>query len=105
MSEMPANGIETKMFYWCSVFLIIELIQAENPFNTGVNSGFLVDPFLELTGGVTTPPDIKSNKPEPACFNNGTLAVAIICTLLLSAFVTFLIWLTFLREKLQGWQF
>lgn len=97
------KSIETTMLFIVLSLLTVQSIQAENLFNTAVNGqGFVVDPFLELTGGVTVPPDSKSSRPEPACFNNGTLTITVFCTLLLSALVGFLIWLIYLREKLQG---
>jgi hypothetical protein len=84
----------------CLIFLIIDLIQAENPFGNG--GGFLTDPFLELTGGITTSLNEKTSKSDSSCVSNGALAGSIIGTLLLSAFIAFLTWMIYLRQKLQG---
>lgn len=84
------------------LFLRIDSIQTENLFNTGTGTGFLVDPFLELTAGVTSPPDFKSTKSEPTCLSQGSIASAVICTLLLCTFTGFLIWLVYLRQKFNG---
>lgn len=98
---MPKNGISTRMaWWWYLVFLIIDFIQAQNPFDSG--GGYLADPFLELTAGGTTPPNQKSNKSDISCVSNGALAGSIIATLLLSAFIAFLTWMVYLRQKLQG---
>ena len=104
---MPTNGIGERMFRCYLALLIFHSIRAQGLFNTagsvGGGGGFLVDPFLELTGvGATTPPDPKSSKLEASCVSSGTLTVTIICTLLLSALIGFLTWLVYLREKLQG---
>jgi hypothetical protein len=97
---MPKNGISRQIaWWWYLVLLIIDLIQAQNPFDGG---GFLTDPFLELTSGVTTPPNQKTNKSDTTCVSNGTLAGSIIATLLLSSFIAFLTWMIYLRQKLQG---
>lgn len=64
--------------------------------------GFLADPFLELNSALTTPTIQKSNKTEISCISNGALAGSIIGTLILSAFIAFLTWLTYLRPKFQG---
>ena len=87
------------MLSWSIVIAVLDVIRAENPFG---GSGFLVDPFLELTAGATTPPEPRSTRPEPTCLSNGTLTVAILCTLLLSAFVAFLTWMIYVRQQLQG---
>jgi len=84
---------------WYFLFILINSLQAQNPFDGG---GFLGDPFLELTAGVTTPVNQKSNKSEPTCITNGALAGSIIATLLLSAFIAFLTWMVYLRQKLHG---
>jgi hypothetical protein len=98
---MPKNGIGTRMAsWWYLILVIIDLIQAENLFGNG--GGFLTDPFLELIGGGTTPVNEKSSKSDSSCVSNGALAGAIIGTLLLSAFVGFLTWMVYLRQKLQG---
>ena len=62
------------------------------------NGGFLADPFLEASNPLTSTPLIKSTK----CVSDGTLAGAIIGTLILSAFAAFLSWLIYLRPKFQG---
>ena len=94
------------MFSWYLIVLLllrIGSIQSENLFNTGTGNGFLVDPFLELTAGVTSPPDGKSSKSDStACLSHGSVASAVICTILLCTFAAFLIWLVYLRQKLQG---
>ena len=87
------------MLSWSFVIVVLDVIRAENPFG---GSGFLVDPFLELTAGATTPAEPRSSRPESTCLSNGTLAVAILCTLLLSAFIGFLTWMIYLRQQLQG---
>ena len=98
---MPNSGIGRRMSqWWYLVIVTIDLIQAQSPFDGG--GGFLVDPFLELTGGATTPVTQKSSKSEPTCITNGALAGWIIATLLLSAFIAFLTWIIYIRQKLQG---
>ncbi len=89
-------------WWWYLVLVTIDLIRAENLFDGGGGGGFLVDPFLELTAGVTTPTNQKINKLDSSCVSNGTLAGSIIATLLLSAFIAFLTWMIYLRQKLQG---
>lgn len=101
---MPTNGIRQRRMAYCFWYLIliyIDLIHAQNPFDGG---GFLVDPFLELTGGggLTTPVNSKSNRTDSSCVSNGTLAGSIIATLLLSALIAFLTWMVYLRQKLHG---
>jgi len=97
---MSKNGISRQMaWWWYLVFLIINLTQAQNPFDGG---GFLADPFLELTAGVTTPANQKTNKSNLTCISHGTLAGSIIATFLLSLFIAFLTWMIYLRQKLQG---
>jgi hypothetical protein len=97
---MPTNGIGTRMSHWLFLVIVaIDLIRAQSPFDGG---GFLTDPFLELMAGVTTPANQKSDKSDPACVTNGALAGSIIATLLLSAFIAFLTWMIYLRQKLQG---
>lgn len=66
--------------------------------------GFLGDPFLELNGASTTLATPKSTKLVSSCVTDGALAGAIIGTLILSAFIGFLIWLIYLRPKFQGFQ-
>jgi hypothetical protein len=95
------------MSLWYLVLVIIECSRAQDLFNTVgdgaiLGGGFLVDPFLELTAGVTTLPSRKANKFDTPCLSNGSLAMAIICTLILSAFIAFLTWLVYLRQKLHG---
>lgn len=77
----------------------IDFLRTQNPLGTG---GFLPDPFLDLNGAVTTS---KTTKIESICLSNGALAGAIIATLILSAFIGFLIWFTYLRPKFQGFRF
>jgi hypothetical protein len=97
---MPKSGIGRRMaWWWYIVLVIIDLIQAQNSFDGG---GFLADPFLELTAGVTTPANQKTSKSDSPCISNGALAGSIIATLLLSAFIAFLTWMIYLRQKLQG---
>ena len=97
------NGISSRMTWFVYlVFIFLDLVHAQNPFDGG---GFLVDPFLELTGGVTTPITSKTNKTDASCVSNGTLAGSIIATLLLSALIAFLTWMVYLRQKLHGWIF
>ena len=87
-------------WWWCYLVpTIIDLIRAQNAFAGG---GFLADPFLELTAGVTSPPNEKSSKSDSSCISNGALAGSIIGTLILSAFIGFLAWVIYLRQKLQG---
>ena len=88
--------------WWYSFFLTSWFTQAQNPFNTGGSNGYLVDPFLQLTGAITTPVVPKSAQPDLSCVSQGALAGAIIGTMLLSAFIAFLTWMTYLRQKLQG---
>ena len=85
--------------WWYFILLTINFIQAQNPFDGG---GFLADPFLELTAGLTTPVNQKTNKTDSLCISNGTLAGSIVATLLLSALIAFLTWMVYLRQKLQG---
>ncbi|UJR14234.1 hypothetical protein I4U23_001225 [Adineta vaga] len=95
------------IFWWWIWYLLlvtIDFIQAQNPFNSGVGGGLPLDPFLELTGAVTTPVIQKSTNPDLSCVSQGTLAGAIIGTLLLSAFIAFLTWMVYLRQKLQELQ-
>ncbi|CAF0865072.1 unnamed protein product [Adineta ricciae] len=87
-----------------SFFLTGLFTQAQNPFNSGGSSGFLVDPFLELTGAITTPVIPKSAQADLSCVSQGALAGAIIGTMLLSAFIAFLTWMIYLRQKLQELQ-
>jgi hypothetical protein len=97
---MPKNGIGRRMaWWWYFVLVTINFIQAQNPFDGG---GFLADPFLELTAGVTTPANQKPNKSDSSCISNGALAGSILATLFLSAFIGFLTWMVYLRQKLQG---
>jgi hypothetical protein len=76
-----------------------DFIRTQSPIGSG---GFLADPFLELNAAITTPAIPKSNKSDPSCISNGDLAGAIIATLILSAFIGFLIWFIYLRPKFQG---
>jgi hypothetical protein len=101
---MPKSGIGRRMAWWWYLVLVtIDLIRAENLFDVGGGGGgFLADPFLELTAGVTAPTNKKTNKSDSSCISNGTLAGSIIATLLLSAFIAFLTWMIYLRQKLQG---
>ena len=90
-------------WWWYLIPMTIEITRAENPFSGGVGgSGVLFDPFIELTAGVTTPTNQKLSTQDPSCVSHGTLAGAIIGTLLLSAFIAFLTWMIYLRQKLQG---
>ncbi|CAF0965649.1 unnamed protein product [Adineta ricciae] len=66
-----------------------------------IGGGFLSDPFLELTGSVTTPAIQKSNRTDLTCVSNGALVGSIIGTLLLSLLVGFLTWLVYLRPKFR----
>ncbi|CAF1006936.1 unnamed protein product [Adineta ricciae] len=90
--------------WWYPFFLTSRFIHAQNPFNIGGSSGFLVDPFLEPTGAITTPVIPKSAQPDLSCVSQGALAGAIIGTMLLSAFIAFLTWMIYLRQKLQELQ-
>ncbi|CAF0974888.1 unnamed protein product [Rotaria sordida] len=85
--------------WWYLILMTIDLIRAQNPFSS--EGGFLADPFLELTAGVTTSIYEKSTKSDSTCISNGALAGSIIGTLILSAFIAFLIWVIYLRQKLQ----
>ncbi|CAF4749247.1 unnamed protein product [Rotaria sp. Silwood1] len=87
------------VWWWYLILVTIHLIQAQNVFDGG--GGFLADPFLELTAGVTSPVNEKSTKSDSTCVSNGALAGSIIGTLILSAFIAFLIWVIYLRQKLQ----
>ena len=87
------------VYCWYLILQTIALINAQNAFEGG---GFLTDPFLELTAGITTPVNEKSNRTNSSCVSNGTLAGSIIATLLLSALIAFLTWMVYLRQKLQG---
>jgi hypothetical protein len=80
----------------------VDFSRTQNPF---VGTGFQIDPFLELTGGVTTPAIQKSIKSDLACVSNGALVASIIGTLILSALIGFLTWLVYLRPKFQGYFF
>lgn len=85
--------------------MAVDLARAQNPFDGiagGGANGFTIDPFIEIGAGGTTPASLKSNSAGAVCFSQGSLAVAIICTMLLCAFIAFLTWLTYLRQKLQG---
>lgn len=66
------------------------------------NANFLVDPFLEANNPLSSTPLTKSTKLETKCISEGSLAGAIIGTLILSAFAAFLSWLIYLRPKFQG---
>ncbi|CAF0880745.1 unnamed protein product [Rotaria sordida] len=85
---------------WWLYFMIMsfDLIRTQSPISGG---GFLADPFLELTAGVTTPAISKSNKSDPSCLSNGALAGSIIGTLIMSMFIGFLTWLIYLRPKFK----
>jgi hypothetical protein len=85
--------------WWYLILLTIVLIHAQNSFDGGA---FLTDPFLELTAGITTPVNQKTNRTNSTCISNGTLAGSIIATLLLSCLIAFLTWMVYLRQKLQG---
>ncbi|CAF3292025.1 unnamed protein product [Rotaria sp. Silwood2] len=100
---MPKNSIGTRMaWWWYLILVIIDLIRAQNVFGGGGGGGgFLADPFLELTAGVTSPANEKSIKSDSTCVSNGALAGSIIGTLILSAFIAFLIWAIYIRQKLQ----
>ncbi|CAF2028355.1 unnamed protein product [Rotaria magnacalcarata] len=85
--------------WWCYLVpTIIDLVRAQNAFAGG---SFLADPFLELTAGVTSAPNEKSSKSDSSCVSNGALAGSIIGTLILSAFIGFLAWVIYLRQRLQ----
>lgn len=86
-------------WWWYLIPAIINFIRADIPFGGG---GFLPDPFLELTAGGTTPPNEKSHKTDSTCVSHGALAGSIIGTLILSAFIGFLAWFIYFRQKLQG---
>jgi hypothetical protein len=92
-------GTRMAWWWWYLIFMTIDFIRAQNPFG----GDFAGDPFLELTAGVTTPVNQKFSNSNSSCVSNGALAGAIIGTLLLSAFAAFLIWMIYLRQKLQGW--
>ncbi|CAF1339947.1 unnamed protein product [Adineta steineri] len=99
---MPTYGMGTRMvWWWFLILLILDFSQTDNPFSVGSSTGFYVDPFLEISSGVTTPANQKSSNSDSSCMSQGTLAGAIIGTLLLSAFIAFLTWMIYLRQKLQ----
>ena len=78
-----------------------DFLRTQNPISV-IGGGFLPDPFLDLNGAITTPALSKASKISSICFSNGALAGAIIATLILSAFIAFLTWFTYLRPKFQG---
>ncbi|CAF2408670.1 unnamed protein product [Rotaria sp. Silwood2] len=99
---MSNSDISTTMCWWLYFMIMsFDLIRTQSP----IGGGFLADPFLELTAGVTTPAIPKSNKSEPSCLSNGALAGSIIGTLIMSMFIGFLTWLIYLRPKLKELNF
>ncbi|UJR32927.1 hypothetical protein I4U23_020388 [Adineta vaga] len=91
--------INTKLCWWFS-FVIMSTISIQTQ-SSIAGGGFLPDPFLELTGAVTTPAIEKANKTDSTCVSNGALVGSIIGTFLLSVLIGFLTWLTYLRPKFQ----
>ena len=97
---MPQSNIGMIMAcWWYLVIVTIDLIRAQNEFDGG---GFLTDPFLGINAEVVTSVNKRSIKSDLSCVSNGALAGSIICTLILSAFIAFLTWMIYVRQKFQG---
>jgi hypothetical protein len=83
------------------MIMSVNSTQPPNPTGGG-SGGILTDPFLELTGAVTTSAVQRASKCDSACVSNGAVAGSIIGTLMISALIAFLTWLIYLRPKFQG---